>query len=291
MALITISGRAGSSLSLPQELSNGSTPSFAGLRLHGFNGLAEFIDGKLVSKDLGEGQILVGTADGATKAHKLVGTDRQISVRTEEGALTLSLPQDLDKNASPIFNEVTVSGAISAAGVGKGIGTTVIKTPDGQLLEMTSSAAHKNNIVPANYIIDPKTILSLNPRSYNYKSQPNLQCFGFVAEEVAEIAPELVLFKDDKPYSIQYMSFVPLIVDVLKEHEETLKKVSLLLAAKEVVAAAEKKEVVVADIVQLEVPKKEKKPLKIKVLASVIVGVILSSFAVIPRALGYLLHR
>lgn len=291
MALITVSGRAGGSLSLPQELSNAATPSFVGLRLHGYNGLAEFVDGNLVSKDLREGQILVGTADGSTKAHNLVGTDRQVSVTSEDGTLKLSLPQDLDKNASPIFHGIEVEGGITASGVGKGMGTTVIKTPDGQLLEMTSSAAHKRDIVPADYVLDPKTILSLNPKSYSYKSQPGLQCFGFLAEEVAEIAPELVLFKDEKPYSIQYMNFVPLLVGVLKEHEDTLKKISLLLAAKEIVANVEQKAPAVVELETLAPAKKDKKSLKIKVVASIIVGALISSFTLIPKALGYLLHR
>lgn len=291
MALITISGRAGGSLSLPQELSDASSPSFVGLRLHGYNGLAEFVDGNLVSKDLKEGQILVGTADGSTRAHNLIGTDNQVNVTTEDGNLKISLPQDLDKNASPIFNDVTIAAGINASGVGKGIGTTVIKTADGQLLEMTSSAAHKNDIVAAREILDPKVILSLNPRSYTYKSQPGQQCFGFVAEEVDKIAPELVLYKDNKPYSIQYMNFIPLVVDVLKEHEETLKKISLLLAAKDMPAVTVKDDLQIVEVVSKDLGKKDKKPYKMKVIASIIIGALISSFAIVPKALGFFLHK
>lgn len=54
--------------------------------------------------------------------------------------------------------------------------------------------------------------------------EDNRQHFGFIAQEVRELFPELV-YEDDKGYlGIDYVSFIPLIIDELKHQKNSLEE-------------------------------------------------------------------
>ena len=49
-------------------------------------------------------------------------------------------------------------------------------------------------------------------------------CRGFIAEDVAEFLPNLVSPEsDDKPASLDYISMIPYLQDVIKEQEKRIK--------------------------------------------------------------------
>jgi len=91
---------------------------------------------------------------------------------------------------------------------------------DGQLWRYTSSKKFKTNI--SNLEINTSKIFELQPRSFNpilpNGSISSKRSFGFVAEEVAEIIPELANYNyKEEPISVRYAEFSVLIFQELKK--------------------------------------------------------------------------
>ena len=66
-------------------------------------------------------------------------------------------------------------------------------------------------------------ILGLNPIEFRYKNDPQIPHYGFLAQEVEKIFPELVYQTtgSDSMKSIDYFGFIPLLIQVLKhQHQE-----------------------------------------------------------------------
>ena len=83
----------------------------------------------------------------------------------------------------------------------------------GQLGTVSSSRRYKENIRP---IENSSKILELEPVSFNYKKHPGTTSRGLIAEDVAQIFPELVIFKDDEPETIKYHDVAILLLDQVK---------------------------------------------------------------------------
>jgi hypothetical protein len=82
-------------------------------------------------------------------------------------------------------------------------GTAVLCSTAGKLGTVVSSIELKENVKELES--KEQSILSLRPVQFNYKSdQDKNVCFGMIAEEVDKMFPELVLYKDGKPYGIKY---------------------------------------------------------------------------------------
>lgn len=320
MAMVTIPSQ---SSSLPQALGTSDSPEFAGLTVTSLSGLVRatagvLSAGTLVAADipnldaakittgtlqvarggtgngtaLTNGQLFVGKTGFAPVLTTLTGTANQLIVTNGAGTITLSLPQSIATTSTVTFDTFTATtslvagGTVNFATLGSGTGTALIRDVSGNILELTSTAASKNDIQSASKVINPKIILSLNSRAYSYKANPGIQCFGYVAEEVAKIEPKLVLFKDKSPYSIQYMNFVPLMIDVLKEHEESLNQLSMYIASLNVPNLAKEEATSVAFVEPTP-----KRGSRVKVLAGIIVAAIVSSLALLPKAFGIYIHK
>jgi trimeric autotransporter adhesin len=92
----------------------------------------------------------------------------------------------------------------------------------GQLGVRSSSARFKEAIKPMGE--QSEAILSLQPVSFRYKKEldPSGDAqFGLVAEDVAKVAPELVVTDDKgKPFSVRYEEVHAMLLnEFLKEHE------------------------------------------------------------------------
>jgi trimeric autotransporter adhesin len=89
----------------------------------------------------------------------------------------------------------------------------------GQLVTESSSLRYKTDIKPIAKASE--SILSLKPVRFRYKihkdSTPN---FGLIAEEVARVNPDLVIFgSDGKPYTVRYDAVNAMLLnEFLKEH-------------------------------------------------------------------------
>ena len=71
-----------------------------------------------------------------------------------------------------------------------------------------------------------EAIFSLKPVTFHYKGDPkNTPCFGLIAEEVAEVNPELALRDEEgKPFTVRYEQINAMLLnEFLKEHRKVQK--------------------------------------------------------------------
>ena len=89
-------------------------------------------------------------------------------------------------------------------------------------LTQTSSREVKENIKP---IEDAEKILELDAVSFDYKDKAQgTNRRGFIAEDVAQVLPNLVTPKDEEghPASLDYMQMIPYLQAVIKEQEKRI---------------------------------------------------------------------
>jgi hypothetical protein len=101
-----------------------------------------------------------------------------------------------------------------------GTGTAVFVDSDGKLGTQLSSRRFKHDIKPMDKASE--AILALNPVTFHYKSDTKkTTCFGLIAEEVAEVNPELVLRdKNGEILSVRYDQVNAMLLnEFLKEHQ------------------------------------------------------------------------
>lgn len=101
---------------------------------------------------------------------------------------------------------------------------TVYVDSNGCLGTIVSSIQFKENI---RSITDSDKIYQLNPVNFTYKSDDTKKMhYGLIAEEVEKILPNLVIYKDEKPFSVKYDQMLPLLLNeiiVLKKKLEKIK--------------------------------------------------------------------
>ena len=88
-------------------------------------------------------------------------------------------------------------------------------------LTQTSSRKVKENIKP---IEDSEKILELNAVSFDFKAKAQgTDKRGFIAEEVAEVLPNLVTPEtEDSPASLDYIGMIPYLQDIIKKQEQRI---------------------------------------------------------------------
>jgi uncharacterized coiled-coil protein SlyX len=116
-------------------------------------------------------------------------------------------------------------GHIRGATVGNGDGINVIVDSDGQLGTSNSSRRFKKDIKPMDQTSE--AILALKPVTFHYKNldskkAENTPQFGLIAEEVAEINPDLVVRDPDgEPFTVRYDAVNAMLLnEFLKEHKK-----------------------------------------------------------------------
>ena len=82
-----------------------------------------------------------------------------------------------------------------------------------------SSAELKMDILPIENALD--TVLKLTGVSYKWKDTEK-EDIGLIAEDVAEIFPELVSYSNGKPIGVKYSKFVSLLLQAIKEQQKTI---------------------------------------------------------------------
>jgi hypothetical protein len=86
-----------------------------------------------------------------------------------------------------------------------------------------SSKEYKQNIMPAK--LERGRLLNLEPKTFVWKSN-NKEDFGYIAEEVKEIIPEL--YRDDgttKGYAVDKLPFY--IIELLKQQQKTIEELKV----------------------------------------------------------------
>jgi len=118
---ITVTNGPGSiTLSLPQNIALGSSPTFAALTLSGLTANSFIYSGtaSLVSSTAAptNGQLLIGSTGAAPVKAGLTGTANQIVVTNGAGSITLSTPQDIGTTSTPTFDALTLTNGFGCNG-------------------------------------------------------------------------------------------------------------------------------------------------------------------------------
>jgi hypothetical protein len=107
-------------------------------------------------------------------------------------------------------------------------GTTLVINGSGQVGPTTSSARFKRDIESLGAEEASALLEKLRPVTYRYRDQPGSPAdpafqYGLIAEEVAEVAPALVIYDEDgRPYSVQYQALGPMLIGAMQRQQDTI---------------------------------------------------------------------
>jgi hypothetical protein len=193
----------------------------------GFNALSSHTNGgfntaigsnALLNDTIGQANVAVGnsalqnsTGPGGNIA---LGASAGVNVELADHVICIGNP-GLDVSDSCYI------GQIFGRSVDFGTGTAVFVDSDGKLGTQLSSRRFKRDIEPMDKASE--AILALKPVTFHYKSDAkNTPCFGLIAEEVAEVNPELVLRnKNGEILSVRYDQVNAMLLnEFLKAHRE-----------------------------------------------------------------------
>jgi hypothetical protein len=87
----------------------------------------------------------------------------------------------------------------------------------------TSSREAKTNIAKLTSVLD--RAMQLNPVSYHYRNDTSAtQAFGFIAEDVAPLFPELVSYDEQGSPGLSYAGFGPVAIGAIQEQQQQIKQ-------------------------------------------------------------------
>jgi len=188
-------------------LSNGSGPSNTAV---GATSLLNNTDGG------GNVAVGFGALANVTSGHNntAVGTTAGSGVTTAQGVTCLNaFGANVDNS--------TYIGGIFGKTVNPATGTAVVVDADHKLGTLVSSKRFKENIKPIEKASE--AILALKPVMFHYKSDSEkTQCYGLIAEEVADVNPSLVVRdKNGDPLTVRYDQVNAMLLnEFLKDHRK-----------------------------------------------------------------------
>jgi hypothetical protein len=86
----------------------------------------------------------------------------------------------------------------------------------------TSDQRLKDNITPIPNALDKVLSISGNTFNWNEKSDKEGNDVGVIAQEVLEVLPEAVTTRDNGYFAVRYEKLVPLLIEAIKEQQETI---------------------------------------------------------------------
>ena len=195
----------------------------------------------------GNNTVFVGwrAADGLTTGDRntFLGDQAGRNETTVSNVLCIQSPGD---TTAPTTSNRTFIGNIRGAFCGNGDGIPVIVDSDGQLgTANASSRRFKKDIQPLDQASE--AILKLKPVTFHYKNLDTKKAgetpqFGLIAEEVAEVNPDLIM--RDQDGQVTYVRYdavdVMLLNEFLKEHKKVEEQQAGIADLKSTVASQQK---------------------------------------------------
>ena len=86
----------------------------------------------------------------------------------------------------------------------------------------TSDQRLKDNIATIPNALDKVLSISGNTFNWNEKSDKEGNDVGVIAQEVLEVLPEAVTTRDNGYLAVRYEKLVPLLIEAIKEQQETI---------------------------------------------------------------------
>ena len=151
----------------------------------------------------------------------------------EIGSRGAAADNNVIRIGSPGTQAATYVAGVS--GVNVTGGATVVVNSSGQLGVVSSSRRYKEDIRSMGAASD--RLLALRPVTFRYKKADENgrkpEQYGLIAEEVAKVMPELVVYNDKgQPETVAYQTLAPLLLNELqREHARSERQASVLNAA------------------------------------------------------------
>ena len=166
--------------------------------------------------------------DNATEVALAIGSTKKLTVdstgTTVAGALTVDsietsgTANTANMNVSSALNTNSLDVAYDA--IIQSCLTTQDLIVQDSLVEL-SSAALKTDVTPIEGAL--AKIMSLEGVEFNWINRKNeMKEYGLIAEKVAEVAPNLVAFENEKAQGIKYSKMVSLLIEGMKEQQREI---------------------------------------------------------------------
>lgn len=157
-------------------------------------------------------------------------------LKNQSGDLMIWLLSDSLGGSVYVYNAATKKTAVEATVDGNNAGVVYVNNSSGTdkidllgynghiwctTVHQGSSRKIKKNIIP---IEDAAKILELQAVSFDYiEEEMGTDCRGFIAEDVAEVLPNLVIPEEGKkPAGLDYITMIPYLQAVIKEQEKRI---------------------------------------------------------------------
>src|ERR1051325_2008347 len=195
----------------------------------GFNALANSTGA--FNTAIGWNALVDNTGDGNTAVGDLAGSD----LTTGNDNLDVGNPGVAGESSTvrignSFIHSRTFIGAVRGVTTGNNNAVPVMIDTDGQLGTISSSARFKKDIKSMDKTSE--TILALKPVTFHYKTdQTNRPEFGLIAEEVAQVNPDLVVHdQNGEIYTVRYEAVNAMLLnEFLKEHKKVSDQQALIL--------------------------------------------------------------
>ena len=175
------------------------------------------------------------TAVGYSALFQATGGTSNVAVGAAAGSALTSGSNNiyLDANgASSESNKIRIGRSIHSEAFVRGIfgntatgGATVLVNSSGELHTVVSSARFKVDV--RDMAESSRVLMDLRPVTFRYRAENTDAAigteFGLIAEEVAAVAPEMVLRDDDgKPFSVRYHLLSPMLLNEVQRQQRVI---------------------------------------------------------------------
>jgi uncharacterized coiled-coil protein SlyX len=230
---------------------SGSTNTATGLRalFNNMEGNANTANGTmaLFSNTIGFGNVAVGNQAllANTSGSRNIALGYRAGANISSGANNIAIGSSGVVNESNTVRIGSTQNRTFIAGISGGVitlGVPVIIDTAGRLATLVSSQRFKADIKPMDNASE--AIFALKPVTFHYKQEfdpKGIAQFGLVAEEVAKVAPDLVVpDAEGKPYTVRYeVVNAMLLNEFLKQHRTMQEQAATIADLKSTVAKQE----------------------------------------------------
>ena len=166
----------------------------------------------------GSRNVAIGSSAGSSQT---TGNDNiylaNVGVAAESGAIRIG--------TSPTHTAAFIAG-INGTNVGGGA-SGVFVNASGQLGTVASSGRFKEAVEDMGEASD--SLMALRPVRFRYRKDAggdgHTQEYGLIAEEVAAVAPELVVYDGEgKPFTVKYHEMAPMLLNEMQKQQRTIEK-------------------------------------------------------------------
>ena len=188
------------------------------------------------------GNLLVGTTSGSNKllvsgtntianfTASGLSTSAQVQIQADNGAgFNARIYMECPGSNAGGFGYVRSTSRLYAWNQTEDSGPYVVA--NGTSWTTNSDARLKTNVQTLSYGLT--SVLALLPKEYEYKVDEGKKCFGFIAQDVVNVIPELVDVPEDsnEMMGIEYQAFIPVLVKAIQEQQAIIESLKARLDA------------------------------------------------------------